>query len=665
MTPRPLLCRYPGIAVLAALGLGACGDDTGSGAGPGDPQCEAAPLPSRAELLCQGEWLAQAARPLDASLPGARTVKTIIDRLHDDAVYFMDTAAYPMHAAFAQRHLDYPLDMPFVDEYFLPQRRFLLGAVTHYEEPDVWAYEIAPYDTASADLIAEAFRRLAGAAYFGARLRFHPTSEEQAARAAELPGDVPRASTDEIYAGTRFQPLNLGETYAQLRLLDAAALEAGAYISPREIAVLDRVPNDIGPVAGVITAEFQTPLSHVNVLSQQRGTPNMGLRDARAVLAPLDGRWVRLRVGAFDWSADEVSAADAEAWWQAHRSGPASIPTPDYSVTAILDVDDVGHDDVAVVGGKAANYGELRNLAAAMPDVRVRDALAIPVHHYRRFLEQNGFDVEIAAMLADPAFAGDGQVRRARLADLQARMRAAPVDAAFLGTLEARLDADFPATRMKFRSSTNAEDLERHTGAGLYDSKAGQAHDPVDTVAAALRTVWASVWNLRAFEERAYAGIEHGQVAMAVLVNPSYANEAANGVAVTANIYDPAPGGEDGFYVNAQLGEASVVQPTPTIVADQLMYYYFHNGQPATYYARSNLVRPGETVMTRAELFDLGRSLAAVRDHFARFFTPPVGYGQLPMDVEWKLVDDGAARVIWLKQARPYPGRGDKQVGTQ
>ena len=54
-----------------------------------------------------------------------------------------------------------------------------------------------------------------------------------------------------------------------------------------------------------------------------------------------------------------------------------------------------------------------------------------------------------------------------------------------------------------------------------------------------------------------------------------------------------------------------------------------------------------------------------MRDHFARFFTPPVGYGQLPMDVEWKLVDDGAARVIWLKQARPYPGRGDKQAGTQ
>ena len=35
MTPRPLVCPYPGIVVLAALGLGACGGDAGSGAGPG------------------------------------------------------------------------------------------------------------------------------------------------------------------------------------------------------------------------------------------------------------------------------------------------------------------------------------------------------------------------------------------------------------------------------------------------------------------------------------------------------------------------------------------------------------------------------------------------------------------------------------------------------
>ena len=44
--------------------------------------------------------------------------------------------------------------------------------------------------------------------------------------------------------------------------------------------MLDAVPNDISIVAGQITAEFQTPLAHINVLSVNRGTPNMALRGA-------------------------------------------------------------------------------------------------------------------------------------------------------------------------------------------------------------------------------------------------------------------------------------------------------------------------------------------------------------------------------------------------
>jgi phosphoenolpyruvate synthase/pyruvate phosphate dikinase len=287
--------------------------------------------------------------------------------------------------------------------------------------------------------------------------------------------------------------------------------------------------------------------------------------------------------------------------------------------------------------------------------VRVRDALAIPVVFYRQFLDGNGFDAEIAAMLADTDFQNDGNVRRTRLAQLQAEMLAAPVDPTALAAIEARLEQDFPATRMKFRSSTNAEDLERHSGAGLYDSRAGQVGDPAYPVDVALKTVWASVWNFRAFEERAYASIDHTQVAMALLVNPSFSDETANGVAISANVFDPAPGGEDAFFVNAQVGEESVVQPDPGVTVDSLMYYWYHLNQPATYYTTSSLVAAGAHVLTRPQLFELGAALDALRTHFAAFYDPPDGYGQLPMDVEWKLAADGH---IWIKQSRPYPGRG-------
>lgn len=636
-----MLRRVAIIAVAAA----ACG---GEGAAP----CEAVRVPYRTELRCAEELANQGARPLDASLPGATTVKTIVDRADEDATYFQDTVAFPVHRAFAVRHLGWPPGAPFVDQYLSPGRRFVLGALTHYEEPGVVAYELAPYDTAGVEMIEGSYRRLADETYLGDDLRFHPTSEEQLALAAQLA--IPVITTDELFAGITYQPLNLGETYARVHVLTAAEL-ATTYVSPRELVVLDRVPDDLTVVAGVVTAELQTPLSHVNVLSQQRGTPNMGLRGAQERFAPYDGRWVRLTVRAFDWEVAEVTADEADAWFAAHRPPPTTVPAPDYAVTTIRDVDDLGLADVAAVGGKAANYGRLRALVAAGAPLRVRDALAIPVVFYQRFVTGNGFDARITAMLADPGFRSDGNVRKQMLDALRADMLAAPVAPADLAAIEGAVQAGFGATRMKYRSSTNAEDLARHTGAGLYDSRAGAVGDPLYPVDLALKTVWASLWNVRAFEERDYAGIDHTQVAMAILVTPSFPDELANGVAITANIFDPAPGGEDGFFVNAQLGEASVVQPPPGVRVDSLLYYHFHAGQPATYYTRSNLTAPGTTVLTRAQLFELGRALDAIRDGFADDYDPPSGYGALPMDVEWKLHTDGT---IWVKQARPYPGRG-------
>ena len=63
---------------------------------------------------------------------------------------------YEVHYAFISTHLSGG-ELPYVPplsefnttEYFTPDRRFVLGAVTHYEGPDVWALELSPYDTAS------------------------------------------------------------------------------------------------------------------------------------------------------------------------------------------------------------------------------------------------------------------------------------------------------------------------------------------------------------------------------------------------------------------------------------------------------------------------------------------------------------------------------------
>lgn len=639
------------LAAAAVVLVAACGG--GESFGPCEPDGEPASL---SELSCKGEFDLLATRPLDSSLPGAFTVKTMIDQAHEDAVYFLDTERYPIHQRFASEHLGWPPGQPFVSEYLYPQRRFLLGSITLFpaageDGADLWTYELAPYDTADVAMIEKSLDLFRGATFFGDELAFHPTSLEQEARAAELDG-VRVVTTEEIYRGASYQPLNLGETVAQVRLVSADDLETD-YVSPREIAVLDRVPNDISVVAAVVTEEFQTPLSHVNVLSQERGTPNMALRAAQAELEPYDGRWVRLSVGAFDWSIVEVTQEEADAWWEEHRPAPVAVTPYDRAPGLFFDVDAIGIGDLPVVGGKAAQFGELRKVEEE--SLRVRDGFAVPVRYYLEFLEDNGFDARIAAMTADPDFLADGNLRRARLAELEEDMRAAPLDPGFLAMLSWRIQDEFGDARMRFRSSSTAEDLVGFAGAGLYTSATGQVGSAEDPVEDAVRTVWASFWSFRAFEERAYFGIDHTEVAMAILVHPAYVDETAQGVAITANLFDPGPQGEDAFYINVQLGDVSVVQPPSSgIVADQLLYFYFHNNQPATYFAHSSLVASGQTVLTRRQLFDLGRSLAAIRDHFETFYDPPPGFARLPLDVEFERVGDH----VEIKQARPHPGRG-------
>ncbi len=72
-----------------------------------------------------------------------------------------------------------------------------------------------------------------------------------------------------------------------------------------------------------------------------------------------------------------------------------------------------------------------------------------------------------------------------------------------------------PDEHLMVRSSSNYEDLENFAGAGLYDSV---ANVPPSDVAAAIRKVWASLWNKRAVMNRRNAGVRHDRAHMAVFI---------------------------------------------------------------------------------------------------------------------------------------------------
>jgi pyruvate, water dikinase len=357
-------------------------------------------------------------------------------------------------------------------------------------------------------------------------------------------------------------------------------------------------------------------------------------------------------VDAFESRVEPGTKAEADAWWDAHKPPPIKVPPLDLTVTELRDAEKIRITDVSAFGGKASHFGEMTQIGELVP---MPKGFGIPVYYYKQFMQENGFDAQVTTMLADEKFVNDPSYRDASLIALQNAMSVGMLNPAFETLVLAKLSQDYPGLPMRFRSSTNSEDLNGFTGAGLYTSKTGDPNNPSKPVAKAIRNVWASLWNFRAFEERTYRGIPHTDVAMALLVHPSFPDEEANGVALTANMFDAT---QPGFYINVQKGDTSVVLPEAGITADSFLYYYHYTGQPITFFSHSSLIPSGQTVLTPEQTYRLGQSLEAIHSYFAQFYQK--GSDFYAMDVEFKFDDDGKGGKsdVVIKQARPHYGWG-------
>jgi hypothetical protein len=656
---------------------------------------EGDPAPdSLLKIGCRADYDLLASRPLDASIPGARSGKVILDLCADSIcgskqLYFQNSNEYPIHWEFASAHLDDPMSAvqhvpplrEFNEEYTKPytQRRFLLGAVSYYDAPGKWTLEIAPYDTSTPEMIEELYDAVRENSYFGPVLGFHPTSENVAKQAELLPADVRVITTDDLYEDIEYQPLNLGESVGPIRFLRAQDLLT-EYVTSRTIVVLDSVPNDITPVAGIITEAFQTPLSHINVLMRARERPNMGLRSGRKhekLAGFQDGDLVRFTVGAFDFDVQPATQAESDAWWKDHAPEPVTVPAPDLEVTDIRDIETVTvHTDappyvelediqtaIRAFGGKASNY----SVFATDSRVPHKKAFAIPVYYYDRYMRQNGFFERMAAFRDDAQFVSDDSYRDAQLLALRDDIMATDIDDEFKGRLKAKLDADFPNRSMRFRSSTNAEDLNGFPCAGCYDSHTGDptkhGGDQLAAASEAIRKTWATVWNLRTYDERELNGIDHTQVCMALLVHGNFPDEEANGLAITDNIFDQT-GNAPGFYVNVQEGGTyEVVAPPAGITSDSFLFQYSFPTKPIIYYTHSNVTIPrGTDVLTTDEIYVLGDALVAINERFRHAYAPLDG-SWWALEVDFKFDDEadpGGPPSLYIKQARPYPANAQQ-----
>ncbi len=324
---------------------------------------------------------------------------------------------------------------------------------------------------------------------------------------------------------------------------------------------------------------------------------------------------------------------------------------------------DLTLDDIPLVGGKNASFGEMIGSLAPL-GVRVPDGFALTADAYRALLDGPGVRDRLRAALAnlDPR-----SVDSLRAAGAAARLalRQAPLPDALVrevGEAYAALSRQYgdEATDVAVRSSATAEDLPTASFAGQQESYLNVHGLP--QLLEACSKCFASLFTDRAISYRAERGFDHEKVYLSIGVQKMVrSDQAGSGVLFTL---DTESGFDGVVFITAVYGlgenivqgvanpdEYLVFKPTLREISRRLgskeiaMVYDEGGGRSTRNVAVPESLRR-QFVLSRAEVVELARQAMAIEKHYSERAGEP-----RPMDVEW--AKDGRTGDLFIVQARP------------
>ena len=603
--------------------------------------------------------------------------------------YFQDSRQYPFHYDFATAHLD-----PFVgmsrrdiDRISLHEadQAVIFGAVifapsTHGRELGI---QLVRQDAYHPEMVRRVFELVASSIETAQPWRtfYFPTFEQSASARQhssffaqhdiEVSSSARWAGGHECYAP--------GWALGRLRTIAATEIDA-AYADGRldhtDILVTDGVPAEVPLVAGILTTAPSTPSSHVAILAATYGVPFafVAIEPERSQLAALEGKLVALNA-ARSWEAScQLRLLDMDRLDPSLEAAILDIKAPaELTITPkatrgalSAGTDGLQPSDIQHFGGKATNYAVVRT---AVPG-QSRPAIALSFDLWDGFMAQSlgtggTLGDRIQSIIATHQWPANIAMLRADLAMVRDLIRDTAIfDGAQRAEVIAALAAFDPQRKLRFRSSTNVEDSDAFTGAGLYSSYSGCLADDTDGdeigpsicnaskpnergVFRALRKVYASFYNDNAFIERLRHGVDERQVGMAVLVHHSFpdALEQANGVAELSWRQTSIS-----MKLVSQPGATSVTNPTGDAIPEVVEVLGFGSSWYPTLVGRSSLVPLGGYVLEWPDGYNaLAGHLKAVADRFASVHQ--IGT-RLVLDAEYKKMDGEG---LLIKQIRKIP----------
>jgi rifampicin phosphotransferase len=572
----------------------------------------------------------------------------VIDRVQQDKVYYINSQRYAFHSEFVNaNYLTLERGREFFRRNYLEaNRRFILGTIAFQTKLGRYTFEFWEGDLATAEIVREAYRALSQS--FFAPLHFKPNSARQEESAQAL-NDVPRLLPSEINAPQDYVPLNEAAQVGVLRIIDRLTDET--IIDRNEVVIFHEPPLALTPLSGVITTTFSTPLAHVNLLTKNWGVPNAYIKGAAELFKPLAGKFVYFETRADGYTLRPATTNEAaERGRQLAKRADLLTPPADLTFKQLIELQAQRKTDAKRFGAKSANLGEVLHAVKTgrVRDITVPPGFTIPFFYYEQFLRENKLDEAILELLGNDRFNHDAAYRKQRLAELRARIQQGRLNDEFARTVLEKKQRLLSDKGVFVRSSTNSEDLPNFNGAGLYTSVPNVRDE--QALLAAIKTVWASLWNYEAYEARESFGINHSGVYPAVLIQEGINAEAA-GVLITADPFDRAD--RAAVYINAKRGlgirvvegrrvpEQLLYNPRTNVVrvltrsGDDTMLTFDERGG-----VREVKVETGRAVLTDA----LVRRLARAAQQIERVFS---GQAQ---DIEWITIGTR----IFIVQSRPY-----------
>lgn len=596
------------------------------------------------------------------NFPGSKDiseVKFLIFDVHTNSkkLYLINSKRYEYHFTFSRDAVGrYNDNTTFNNHSYFTntRRRNVAGSIVYHPNhilkngsKGIYTIEFWPSDPVAFKYVQTAYEMIIAAMPFlRGKVAYHPSSETQRSLYLNETNEykssrVTVIDTDELMGNITYNALNTGESYGRLKLISGSQ-----NISFRDIVILENIPNDITHVAGIISEQNQTPLSHINLKAKQNNTPNAFLKNAAndPRVAPFIGKNIQLKIGPDNLEIREASQNELDNYFEKSRPNNITYPKRDLKYVNIRRFANLSYPMFTAYGSKATNLAELKRI---LPSV-TPDGYAIPFYFYHEFMLHNGFYSEATQMINDELFQKFPSVREKRLKEFRKRIKDIGILPGWmLEKLRAMQDSFENGITLRARSSTNNEDLQGFNGAGLYES---YSHYPDEGhFSKTAKQVWAGLWTYRAFEEREFWKIDHLTASMGILVHPNYKNELANGVGVTKNIYIPGPGW-DGHYINVQKGDDLVTNPSLGSIPEEYIIANlgFGSNYEIQYIRNSNQIPNGERILRRNEALRLKDYMDSIHNHFKGLYR---GNSSFAMEIEFKVIE---GRKIIIKQARPW-----------